>query len=163
MFTGTANFQIVGEQVGIIGAGNISADTAPLNPNTGNPYCDGLFQIQGGKAMYGRWTAAEVAEHVLGLYADILDAETVAELRGHKVVVEETMERGESSREFDERHRGLHQLDQLGCFPPVGAEVLRGPSARLDLCLQADLGPRHRAATGDGVGPDEPQEGKEGE
>ncbi len=39
----------------------VAAGESGLNPtNNGNPYCSGLFQIQGGKQMYGRWTAAEV-------------------------------------------------------------------------------------------------------
>jgi hypothetical protein len=41
----------------------VTAGESGMNPaNTGNPYCDGLFQIQGGKAAYGRWTAAELAD-----------------------------------------------------------------------------------------------------
>ena len=38
VFTSTTAFQIVGEQVGIIGTGDISSDTAPVNPNTAVPY-----------------------------------------------------------------------------------------------------------------------------
>ena len=39
----------------------VSAGESGMNPtNDGNPYCSGLFQIQGGKGMYGTWTAAEV-------------------------------------------------------------------------------------------------------
>lgn len=38
VFTGTTSFQVVGEQVGIIATGSTAADTAPTNPNTGNPY-----------------------------------------------------------------------------------------------------------------------------
>ena len=39
----------------------VTAGESGMNPtNDGNPYCSGLFQIQGGKPMYGTWTAAEV-------------------------------------------------------------------------------------------------------
>lgn len=39
----------------------VSAGESGMNPtNNGNPSCSGLFQIQGGKGMYGTWTAAEV-------------------------------------------------------------------------------------------------------
>lgn len=40
----------------------VSAGESGMNPvNDGNPSCSGLFQIYRGKASYGRWTAAEVA------------------------------------------------------------------------------------------------------
>ena len=38
VFTGTASFQIVEEKLGIIGAGSISSDTFPTNPETSTPY-----------------------------------------------------------------------------------------------------------------------------
>lgn len=38
VFTGSTSFNIYGEHLGLIGAGTTSADCAPLNPNTGNPY-----------------------------------------------------------------------------------------------------------------------------
>lgn len=38
VFTGSTNFNIVGEHVGQIGTGNTAQDCAPLNPNTGRPY-----------------------------------------------------------------------------------------------------------------------------
>jgi hypothetical protein len=38
VFTGATTFNIVGEKMGVIGTGTTSADTAPINPNTGVPY-----------------------------------------------------------------------------------------------------------------------------
>ncbi len=39
----------------------VAAGESGLNPvNDRNPRCSGLFQIQGGKRMYGTWSAAEV-------------------------------------------------------------------------------------------------------
>ena len=38
VFTNSTNFNIVGETVGVIGTGNTSTDTAPINPRTGLPY-----------------------------------------------------------------------------------------------------------------------------
>lgn len=38
IFTGSTAFNIVGEDLGVIGTGNTSADVAPNNPATGNPY-----------------------------------------------------------------------------------------------------------------------------
>lgn len=38
VFTSTTSFQIVEQQLGIIGSGTISADTSPINPATGTPY-----------------------------------------------------------------------------------------------------------------------------
>lgn len=38
VFTGTTAFQIVGQQLGIIGTGSTAVDCAPVNPNTGLPY-----------------------------------------------------------------------------------------------------------------------------
>lgn len=37
-FTSTTAFQIIGENVGVIGTGSTSTDTAPINPVTGEPY-----------------------------------------------------------------------------------------------------------------------------
>lgn len=37
-FTNTTSFQVVGEQLGVIGTGGIGADYAPINPATGAPY-----------------------------------------------------------------------------------------------------------------------------
>ena len=56
VFTTTNAFQIVGEQVGIIGTGLTSADCAPVNPNTGNPYF--LVPLDG-------WGSGWVAGNVL--------------------------------------------------------------------------------------------------
>lgn len=38
VFTSTTSFQIVEQQLGIIGSGTISTDTSPMNPATGTPY-----------------------------------------------------------------------------------------------------------------------------
>jgi hypothetical protein len=38
VFNTTTTFRIYGEHLGLIGTGNTSADCAPLNPNTGEPY-----------------------------------------------------------------------------------------------------------------------------
>lgn len=38
VFTSTVAFNIIGEHVGVIGTGNTSVDSAPLNPATGAPY-----------------------------------------------------------------------------------------------------------------------------
>ena len=38
VFTSTTSFQIIEEQLGIIGLGSTTADSAPLNPETGTPY-----------------------------------------------------------------------------------------------------------------------------
>lgn len=38
IFTSSTNFNIVGEGVGVIGTGNINSITAPINPNTSQPY-----------------------------------------------------------------------------------------------------------------------------
>lgn len=38
IFTGSTTYNIVGEELGVIGTGTISADAAPNNPATGNPY-----------------------------------------------------------------------------------------------------------------------------
>jgi|GEM_PF-2925242 len=39
----------------------VTAGESGMYPaNDRNPYCSGLFQIQGGKQMYGTWTAAEL-------------------------------------------------------------------------------------------------------
>lgn len=41
----------------------VAAGESGLNPtNNGNPVCSGLFQIQHGKRMYGRWTAEELSD-----------------------------------------------------------------------------------------------------
>jgi hypothetical protein len=37
-FTSTSAFEVIGEHVGVIAAGTINADCAPLNPATGTPY-----------------------------------------------------------------------------------------------------------------------------
>lgn len=37
-FTSASNFEVIGEAVGVIAVGSISADCAPLNPRTGLPY-----------------------------------------------------------------------------------------------------------------------------
>ncbi|MDA9095420.1 hypothetical protein N9J88_03390 [Porticoccaceae bacterium] len=55
VFTSTTDFQIVGEQVGIIGTGNISSDTAPVNPNTAVPY----FVVRSGGWGVG-WSSSNV-------------------------------------------------------------------------------------------------------
>jgi hypothetical protein len=38
IFTSTTAFNIVGEELGVVGAGTISAGAAPINPATGQPY-----------------------------------------------------------------------------------------------------------------------------
>ena len=38
IFTSTTAFQVLGEEVGVIATGTIAADTAPINPQTGEPY-----------------------------------------------------------------------------------------------------------------------------
>jgi hypothetical protein len=38
IFTNTTSFNIVGENVGVIGTGNTGTDCAPINPATGVPY-----------------------------------------------------------------------------------------------------------------------------
>ncbi len=37
-FTSSTSFNVVGENLGVIGTGSTSTDLAPINPNTGNPY-----------------------------------------------------------------------------------------------------------------------------
>lgn len=37
-FTNTNTFDVIGEHVGVIATGNTSADLAPINPATGQPY-----------------------------------------------------------------------------------------------------------------------------
>ncbi|WP_374537627.1 hypothetical protein [Chitinimonas taiwanensis] len=38
VFTGPESFNIIGEELGLIGTGNVGADCAPINPATGAPY-----------------------------------------------------------------------------------------------------------------------------
>lgn len=38
VFTGPETFNIVGEELGLLGTGNVGADCAPINPATGAPY-----------------------------------------------------------------------------------------------------------------------------
>ena len=38
VFTSSTAFQVIGENFGVIGTGNINSDTAPVNPATGEPY-----------------------------------------------------------------------------------------------------------------------------
>ncbi|MEM6483808.1 MAG: hypothetical protein AAF662_02320 [Pseudomonadota bacterium] len=38
VFTGSTNFQVVGQSLGIIASSSTTTDLAPINPNTGNPY-----------------------------------------------------------------------------------------------------------------------------
>ena len=37
-FTSNTAFNVIGENVGVIATGNVNANTAPINPNTGTPY-----------------------------------------------------------------------------------------------------------------------------
>jgi len=55
VFTNTTTFNIIGETVGVIGTGNISSDTSPLNPQTLEPYW--VIYTAG---MGGGWAAGNV-------------------------------------------------------------------------------------------------------
>ena len=55
IYTSSTVFNIVGENVGVIGTGNISTDTAPLNPNTTDAY----WIIRSGAFGVG-WSAGNV-------------------------------------------------------------------------------------------------------
>src|SRR5690606_14159976 len=85
---------------------------------------------------------ADTVEHpfqqtgvVLGLVRHVHDDRSIVDQVGHEHACDADRNL-ESGCDLDERHRRLHEVDQLGGFPPVGTEVVRRPSARLDLCLQ---------------------------
>lgn len=55
VFTGTTNFNIIGEHLGQVGSSNTTLGAAPLNPATGNPYFE-LSSVGFG----GGWAAGNV-------------------------------------------------------------------------------------------------------
>jgi len=72
-FTSSTSFEVIGETVGVVGTGNISADLAPTNAATGAPYftirADGWgsgwvsgntlrFNTEGGQAPF--WVARTI-------------------------------------------------------------------------------------------------------
>ena len=61
----------------------------------------------------------------------------------------------EAGGDLDQRHRRLDELDDLGGFPPVCAEMLRRPGGGLDLCFETDLALGQRAAARHRIRPDQ--------
>lgn len=75
VFTGSTNFNIVGEHVGQIGSGNTAQECAPLNPNTGRPY----FRLAAAGFGAG-WAAGNVIRlNTVGALAPVWVARVVAQ------------------------------------------------------------------------------------
>ncbi|MEM0953287.1 MAG: hypothetical protein AAGI24_04025 [Pseudomonadota bacterium] len=91
VFTGATNFNIVGQNLGIIGQGSTATDTAPPNPNTGNPYFIiraagwGSGWIAGNVVRFnteGALAPIWIARTVLSGQASVEDDEFTLQIRG---------------------------------------------------------------------------------
>jgi len=83
-FLSTTTFQVIGEKVGIIANGNTSADCAPINPATGQPYFSIPFQGWG-----AGWATGNVLRfNIVGTFYPVWVTRTV--LQGPETVINDS-------------------------------------------------------------------------